>query len=232
MDKRHSITMQPSSLQRKGPKLEIVLKCDSIGSLEAVTTAISQMGLPESEIAVIRSGVGSVTKSDVLMAETASRLILGFQVAVMPDIEKLLREYRIEVRLYHVIYQLTADIRAIAETLVPPVSEEQIIGSAKVIALFKSVRRGIILGCEVTGGFFALGQHFRIISAMGPVYSGIVESLHIGDKAVQKAVSGQQVGIKIAGFNKAKTGDLVESFRLQRAEKAGTWEPTGGIINR
>lgn len=217
---------------RTRPKLEIVLKCDSAGSLEAVTAAITKISVPEVDISIIRSGIGAVGKSDVLLAETGSRLVVGFQVDVSTGLERPLREHGVEVRLYDVIYQLTGDMRVIAESLVPSVAQEQTIGSGKVIALFKSSRKGIIIGCEVLDGFLALGQHFRVISAMGPVYSGIIESLHIREEAVQKAARGQQVGIKIRDFDKARIGDLVESYRPLPKEKTRAWQPTGKIIRK
>lgn len=212
------------------PRLEMVLRCDSAGTMEAVTAAISAIGA-KTEISVIHSGLGSVSKSDVLMAETSSGLIVGFQVGAQPEVERTVREHNVEVRLYDVIYTLTDDIKAIAESMVPAESGEDVVGSAKVIALFKSSRRGIIIGCEVSKGFLSHGQHFRIISAMGPVYSGIIESMHIGDKAVQKATPGQQAGIKIKDFNKAKIGDLVESFRALPL-KVQRWHPSGKIIRK
>ncbi len=219
---------KPAGIAR--PKLELVLKCDSIGSAESISAAISKIMLPEVELNVIHSGVGAVTKSDVMMAETGSGLIIAFQLDVLPGLDKILKEHHVEVRVYSVIYTLTADIQSIARSLVPSRDQEQLIGSARVIATFKSVRKGIILGCEVLDGSFATGQHFRVISAMGPVYTGIIESMHIGESAVQKATRGQQVGIKIRDFSKAKIGDLVESFRPV-PQKVQKWQPSGRIIN-
>jgi translation initiation factor IF-2 len=216
--------------ESKRPKLELVLKADSVGSLEALEKAISEMVLPDVDIQIIHSSVGDVSKSDLLLAETAGRLVLGFQVGLLPGLESALREHRVEVRLYTVIYNVTADIKAVAETIVPPASEEEIIGSARVIALFKSSRKGIIICCEVLGGHLAAGQHFRIITAMGPVYYGRIESMHIEDKAIQKAVPGQKAGIKIKDFNRARIGDLVESFRSLR--KTPGWEPSGKVIRK
>jgi translation initiation factor IF-2 len=214
------------------PALEIILKCDSVGSMEAVTNAISEIVLPGADIRVIRSGVGAVNKSDLLLAETASGLIVGFQVGATAGMDRMLRGRRVEVRLYEVIYQLISDIRDIAERLMPPAIEDRIIGSAKVIALFKSSRKGVIIGCEVREGFLNAGDHFRIISAMGPVYSGIIESLHIGESKTQRATAGQKAGIKIRGFDKAQIGDLVECYRPSSPKKARTWEPTGTIIRK
>ena len=216
--------------ESKKPKLEIVLKADSVGSMEALIKAISEMILPEVDINIIHSSIGDINKSDLLLAETGSRLVLGFQVDLLPELESALREHRIEARLYTVIYTVTDDIKAIAEKIVPPASEDEIIGSAKVIALFKSTRKGIIIGCEVLRGHLAVGQHFRIITAMGTVYSGHIESVHIEDKAIQKAVQGQRVGIKIKDFNKVRVGDHVESFRTLRRPPA--WEPEGKVIRK
>lgn len=225
-----SDSVRDASPQEIRPRLEIVLKCDSDGSLEAAATAISGIVMPEADISVIRKGLGAVTASDVFLAETAGRLIVGFQVDVLSGVEKIVREHRVEVRLYDVIYKLTDDLKTLAEGILPHAAGEQIVGSAKVIALYKSSRKGIIAGCEVLSGHIAAGQHFRIISAMGPVYSGTVESLHIGDHAVQTASPGQQVGIRIKNFNKVTIGDIVESYRRQK--EVHGWKPAGGIIRR
>ena len=229
---KKSAALEKASAQRKKPKLEIVLKCDAVGSTEAVIKGLTSLTVPDVDISVIHSGIGAISKSDVLFAETASRLIVGFQTGVMPLLDKVLREHKVEVRLYDVIYNLLDDIKAIAGALVPRFPEEQIIGSGKVIALFKSSRKGIILGCEVRDGVFAIGERFRVISAMGPVYEGLIESLHIGDTAVKKAVPGQQAGVRIKQFSSAKIGDLVESFRPPPPVKAVAWEPTGQIVRK
>lgn len=218
--------------QRKKPVLEIVLKCDSAGSLEAISGSLQALTASGVEVSVIHSGVGVISKSDILFAETASGLIIGFQVGVMPLIDKALREHGVEVRIYDVIYKLIDDIKAIAGDLSPHLAEEQIIGSGRIIALFKSARKGIIVGFEIRQGFFSVGERFRIISAMGPVYTGTIETLHIGNAAVQKALAGQQAGIRIKHFSSAKTGDLVESFRPPLPASTGTWKSSGKIIRK
>jgi len=216
--------------RNKKPAIDIVLKCDSDGSIEAVADALSKMSLPEADLTIIHSGIGDIHKSDIEIADTGSRLIAGFQVGVETGMEKLLGEYGVEVRLYDVIYRLTEDIETIAKSIIPHVPEEHITGTARVIALFKSSRKGIIIGCEVLKGHLAHGQHFRIISAMGPVYAGTIESMKIEKNAVQKAVPGQQVGIKIRNFNRVKTGDLAESYKAAPLKDFHQWKPRGGIF--
>ena len=212
-------------------KLEIVLKSDSSGSEEAVIASLSIMNVPGVEVSVIQADVGSVSKSDLLMAGTGSKLVIGFGVDTMPKLEELSKEQGIEVRLYDVIYTLTNDIRKIASRLVAE-EEEIITGRAKVIALFKSRPGGIILGCEVLAGTLALGKKFRVIGAMGgPMYTGVIESLHIEKDVVKEATVGQQVGVKISDFSKAKIGDLVECFEIRKPKGGGPWYPRGGVFH-
>jgi len=152
-------------------------------------------------------------------------------VCTGPNIDSLAAEHGVEVRLYEVIYQLVADIRDTAASLLPAEAPEEILGRAKVIALFKSSRKGIILGCEIMEGRFAINDRFRVITAMGPVYTGKIGSLHIGKDAVQVAKAGHKVGLKIPDFKKATIGDLVESFLSGPAKTARPWSPTGGVFH-
>lgn len=213
--------------------LDIVLKCDSAGSEEAIVASLSAIRTPEVDVRVIHSGVGSVTKSDLLLALTADRLVVGFNVGVAPKIEQLSREQDIEVRLYDVIYALTNDIKAIANKYPADVEEvEKITGKAKVIALFKSSRKGIILGCQVSEGTLAIGKQFRIISAMGTTFTGRIESLHIEKDRVKEAKPRQQVGLKVIGLKTANIGDLVECFETTGAVGGRTWHPKGGVFKK
>jgi len=210
-------------------KLELVLKCDTSGCVEAIIAAISALSLPEVEITIISSGVGAVSKSDIFMAETGSRLIIGFNVGVMPHIDRMVSEHKIEIRFYDIIYKLIEDVESIAKSFIQQESSEQIIATAKIIALFKSTRKGIILGCEVLKGKLTKGASFRVLGAMGPKYSGTIGSLHIEENAVKEAIKGQQVGLKIKDFNRVKIGDLVESFRVVNGQRSQPWQPQGKI---
>jgi translation initiation factor IF-2 len=210
-------------------KLEIVLKCDTSGCTEAIISSIMSFTLAGVDINIISSGVGAINNSDIFMAETGSRLIVGFNVGIMPHIDLTATEHNVEIRLYEVIYKLLEDIESIARSLIPQEPSEEIIGSARVIALFKSSRRGIILGCEVQAGKLMLGQPFRVLGAMGPMYTGRIESLHIEKDAVREATQGQQVGLKIRDFNKANVGDLVESFQSDSGSYIKPWQPQGKI---
>ena len=212
-------------------RLEIVLKCDLMGSQEAVRSSILQSKHIDPGIVIIHSDVGAVTKSDLQMALTGSSLVIGFNVDVMPKLGQISKELGVEVRLYQVIYHLIKDLKIITDNLIPPEEDELVTGEAKVIELFKSTRKGIILGCEVQTGILAAGNQFRVISAMGPVYTGKIESLHIGTKAVNQAKKGQQVGLKISDFKDAKIDDLVECFKSVQPDTSKIWRPRGGVFH-
>lgn len=211
-------------------KLELVVKGDTDGCEEAVCGTLLKInqGVP---IHVIRKGVGDICKNDVLAAANASKLVVGFNVDALPRISDLCQEQNVEIRLYSVIYTLQEDIEKIATSLIPREQDtEQITGTAKIIALFKSSRKGIIIGCEVAEGKLLAGDSFRIISGMGPIYTGTIESLHIEKDAVTQAIVGQQVGVKIENFNRAKVGDLVECFKKVHAPSQKSWQPSGKIL--
>jgi len=216
----------------RAKRLEIVLKCDSPGSIEAVMSVLSSLKVPDVEIVVIHSSVGPVSKSDLLMALTSSKFVVGFNVEVMPKLDQWIKDQGAEVRTYNVIYRLAEDLKKIAQSLgLPEEEEEKVTGRAEVIALFKSSHHGIILGCEVREGVLVAGKDFRIITAMGPAYSGKIESLQMDRKPIREAKVGQQVGLKISDFNKAKIGDQVECFERPSRKKSLAWRPSGNIIH-
>ena len=217
-----------SGVEAMPDRLEVVLKCGSAGSLQAVTGAVSSVVHDDVEIVVISSGIGEIRKSDIMMAETGSRLIIGYEVKVSSQVEDQLLTAGVEARLYSVIYRMTDDLRHLCRDYYDRGPLEKIIGEARVVALFKSSRKGIILGCQVEKGVLARGNRFRVVNAMGECYSGRIESIHIKDSAVTEAKAGQQAGLKISNFNKAVVGDLVESFTREQYKPRG-WHPEPGV---
>lgn len=212
-------------------KLEIVLKCDSVGSEEAIISSLSGVQDAKTELKIIHSDVGNISKSDLLLALTGSRLVVGFNVGVGPKIKELCREQDVEVRLYEVIYNLTNDLEEVTKNLATHDEDRELItGKAEVIALYKSSRGGIILGCNVLEGTLELGRDFRIVSAMGTIYTGKIQSIQIEHESVKEAKVRQHVGLKILDLKKARVGDLVECFKTVRQRGGRTWLPRGGIF--
>lgn len=222
--------LKPLTTEHKST-LALVIKGDSDGCEQAICDMISHhtdLGIP---IEIIHQGVGDICKTDIMTAATASHLVLGFNVNVLPKITELCLEQNVEIRLYSVIYKLDEDVKDIAHSLLPRPVEEKLLGRAKVITLFKGSRQGIILGCEVEQGRLQRGDAFRIIAAMGPIYSGKISSLHIEKDAVNKATPGQQVGVKIDGFKNVRVGDLVECYQVMADRHPPRWRPSGKIIH-
>jgi translation initiation factor IF-2 len=211
-------------------KLEVVLKSDVVGTVEAISASLSEIHIPGVKIDLIQAGIGNVSKSDVLMARTGSKLVVGFNVSTMPKMEQEIKEFGVEVRLYDTIYKITADIRKIAQSLIAQEPEEKIIGKAKIIATFGSGRKSAIIGCEVLEGTIELGKDFRVITAMGPAYFSKITSLQIERQNVRVGKAGQQVGIKLTDWKKAKVGDLVECFEVIQQKGGGPWKPRSGVF--
>jgi translation initiation factor IF-2 len=216
----------------RSSKLEIVLKCDVSGTLEAVAASLESLNIPEVDLTIIESGVGNISKSDVLMAQTGSRLVIGFNVDTMPKLDRHIKEHGIEVRLYDTIYRITEDVEKIAKTFKAREPQEKITARAKVIATFKGNRKSTVIGCEVLEGIIELGNNFRVITAMGPAYTGKISSLQIERKNVKTGKAGQQVGIQIPDWNKARVDDLVECFEVAKSEGGGPWRPRSGVFRK
>lgn len=211
-------------------KLEIVLKCDVAGTAEAITASLAEIEVPGVQINLIQTGVGNISKSDVLMARTGSKLVVGFSVDTVPKLEQEIKEFGVEVRLYDTIYKLTEDIRKIAQSFKSREAEDKITGKARVIATFNISQKGMVIGCEVLAGAIEVGKDFRIITAMGPAYFGKITSLQIERQNVRSAKPGNQIGIKLEGWNKAKVDDLVECFETIRLKGGGHWKAKSGIV--
>ena len=221
---------QPTAGDPQISKLELVLKSDVTGTVEAVSSSLLHLDIPDVDIQIIQSGVGNITKSDVLMAKTGSRLVIGFNVDSMPKLDQHIKELGVEVRLYDTIYTITKDIKKLATNLKAKEPEEVITGKAKIIATFKATRKDIIIGCEVLEGAIELGKNLRVITAMGPAYSGKITSLQIERNNVKVGNPGQQVGIKISGWKKARVDDLIECFETVQPKGGGPWQPRSGIF--
>lgn len=219
-----------ASIRSGQNKLEIVLKCDVAGTAEAISASLAEISVAGVQIDLIQTGIGNISKSDVLMARTGSKLVLGFNVDITPKLEQEIKEFGVEVRLYDTIYKLTEDLRKIAQSFIVQKPEEKITGKARVIATFKASRKGMIIGCEVYEGSIEMGRNFRVITAMGPAHFGKIASLQIEKQSVKEGKPGQQIGIKLEGWNKAKIGDLVECYEPLPQKGDRPWQPRSGVI--
>ena len=230
--KSQSAPVSGSRTDSSGAGLELVLKCGADGSREAVEQALAEASWLSHRPVIIHSGVGEVNKNDIMVAATASRLIVGFEVGVNPHLDEELRKGGVEVRLYRVIYRMVEDLLASwRNPWLRSRSPRRSSARPGSSPCSKAVAMESFSAARSSPGRLAVGERFRVIGAMGPLYEGRIESLHIGKDTVKQATPPQQVGLKIEGFQHAAVGDLVESFRPQK-EQAHPWTPSPGVLQR
>lgn len=200
--------------------LNIVLKTDVAGSIEAISQVLGQVEQTEIRVNIIHAGVGDITESDVLLASASNAIIMGFHVRIEPQARVLAEEASIDVRIYTVIYDLVDDVQKAMLGMLAPVYTENVLGHAEVRATFKVSRLGVIAGCYVIDGLVRRGSKIRVKRGAEVVYEGTLDSLkHLKDD-VREMAQGFECGISLDRFNEWQEGDTIESFVIteQRRE--------------
>jgi translation initiation factor IF-2 len=198
----------------KTKELNLILKGDVGGSVEALSDTLGKISTGEVKVKVIHRGVGSINESDVLLAAASDAIIIGFHVR--PDLrarEVALRE-KVDIRLYDVIYEIESDIRKALEGLLEPEITETISGTVEVKNVFKVSGVGQVAGCFVQEGSIKRGEKIRVIREGVAVYEGIISSLKRFKDDVKEVASGLECGIKIENYNDVKVGDVLEAFAV------------------
>ena len=200
--------------------LNMVLKADVHGSVEAIESSLKQMGTSEVQITVLHAGVGEVTESDVsLAAASKPTVIIGFQVGADAQARRLAADELLEIRRYDVIYELLDDVRMTMSGMLEAIYEEVVVGSAEVRALFRSSRAGAIAGCYVLDGRMVRGATVRVRRRGEVLYEGRLDSLrHIKDDAGEIS-QGFECGISLSGFNDFEPGDVVECIQQREVKR-------------
>jgi len=199
--------------------LNIVLKVDVQGSIEAIAKSLQELGTAEVRTNILHAGVGDVSESDVMLAAASSAIIIGFHVRCEAQARALAGEQGIDVRLYQVIYDIIDDVKAAMVGLLAPVFEEEVLGQAEVKALFKVSRLGTVAGCGVTRGRMVRGADVRVLRGGEKVFQGKIESLkHLKDD-VREVQEGYECGILTPGFNDYQIGDVLEAYRTKEVRR-------------
>ena len=193
-------------------ELNIVVKADVQGSVEAVKQSLEKLSNDEVRIRIIQGGVGAITESDVMLATASNAIIIGFNVRPEPSAKAFADEEKVDVRLYRVIYNAIEDITAAMKGMLDPVYEEKVIGHAEVRQLFKASGVGVIAGSYVLDGKFQRNAQARILRDNIVVYEGEIESLKRFKDDVKEVNTGYECGLVFKKFNDIKEGDIVEAF--------------------
>jgi translation initiation factor IF-2 len=210
------------ALSREGrvKELNLVVKADVSGSLEAVEDEIARLPQSEVSVNVIHRGVGGINESDVMLASASEGIILGFNVRPSADARAAAEREGVEIRTYAVIYRAIEDLKAAMEGMLEPEEVETTLGEAQVLQIFKASRVGSIAGCQVAEGRVTRGARARLVRDGTVVYTGEVASLRRFKDDVREVVEGQECGIVLKDFQDVKEGDVLEFFETRKVERA------------
>lgn len=193
-------------------EIQVIVKADVQGSAEAVRQALERMEVGNVKINVIRSTVGAITESDVMLASASHAIIIGFNVRPNADIRKKAEEEGIEIRLHNIIYKVIEELEAAMKGMLAPVYKEEVLGQATVRATFKVSKVGTIAGCMVTDGKITRNAKVRIIRDGKVVYTSAISSLKRFQNDAKEVAAGYECGLTIDNFNDLKENDLIEAY--------------------
>lgn len=193
-------------------ELNIIVKGDVDGSIEALADSLLKLSNPEIQVNVLHKSVGAITETDVLLASASNAIIVGFQVRPSVGARKLAEQEQIDIRLYSIIYDAINEVKAAMEGMLAPEYEEKIVCNVEVRETFKIPKAGTIAGCMVTDGKITRNTKIRIIRDGIVVFTGELASLKRFKDDVKEVASGYECGLNIANFNDIKIGDIIEGY--------------------
>ena len=200
-------------------QLNLILKCDVQGSIEAVKGLLEKIQIEGTQINIVASGVGGVVESDVNLAIASNAIIICFNVRPIAYISDMAKEHGIEIRMYSIIYKLQEDIEKAVKGLLDPVFEEKITGQAEVRETYKVSKIGTIAGSYVTSGYIPKNAGCRLIRNSIVVYTGKLSSLKRFKDDVKEVKQGYDCGMTIENFNDIKIGDIIECFIMEEVDR-------------
>jgi translation initiation factor IF-2 len=200
-------------------ELNLVLKSDVAGSLEAIEDEIAKLPQDEVSVNVIRRAVGAVTESDVMLAAASDAVILAFNVRPVGDARAVAEREGVEIRHYSVIYRAIDELRSAMQGMLAPEEVEETLGSAEVRQLFRASRVGTIAGCHVTEGKITRGSKVRLVRDGTVVYDGEIASLRRFNDDVREVASGFDCGVVLRDFADIKDGDVLETYATRQVER-------------
>jgi translation initiation factor IF-2 len=199
--------------------LNLVLKGDVVGSVEAAVGELQKIQHPEVRVNVIHQGVGGITENDINLAVASSAMVVGFNVRPSAEARQLAEREGVEIRTYRVIYQLTEDIEQALVGMLRPVTTEETIGEVEVRQLFRVSRLGTIAGSYVTQGIVRRGAQVRVVRDGTVVQETTVAQLKRFKDDVREVAEGFECGILLDGFNDVKEGDVLEVYETRQVER-------------
>ncbi|MEA2125712.1 MAG: translation initiation factor, partial [Solirubrobacteraceae bacterium] len=203
----------------EGGQLNLLIKADVSGSLEAFTDEIAKLPQDEIGVDIIRADVGGITESDVNLASTTDAIVIGFNVRPVGEARLLAEREGVQIRTYSVIYRAFEDIRDAMQGMLRPEEVEETVGEVEVRETFRASRVGVIAGCYVTEGRITRGASVRLVRDGTVVWTGEIDSLRRHSDDVREVAAGFECGIVLRNYQDIKVGDVLEVFETKQVER-------------
>ena len=200
-------------------EINVILKADVKGSEEAVRNSLLKLDVEGVHINIIRSGIGTVSPTDITLAAASNAIIIGFNIRPDNKTMDFAKERNVDIRLYNIIYKLVEEVEAAMKGKLDPIFEEQILGNAEVRKLFKFSKVGTIAGSMVTNGIIKRDAKARVIRDGVIIYDGAINTVAREKDQVKEVKSGIECGITIENFNDIKPGDIIEAYEIVEKER-------------
>ena len=219
-NKTTSLTLEDvfAKIQDGVKEVNVIIKADVNGSAEAVKSSLEKIEVDGVRVKVIRSSVGAITESDVVLANASNAILIGFNIRPNNSIKEYAKENGVEIRLYDIIYKAVEEMEAAMKGMLDPEYEEQVLGTAEVRQLFKFSKVGTIAGSYVLDGVIKNNAKARVIRDSAVIYDGTIGSVQREKDSVKEVKKGLECGITINSFNDIKEGDIIEAYDM--VEKA------------
>ncbi|MFY2507765.1 translation initiation factor IF-2 [Vibrio pectenicida] len=195
-------------------ELNVVLKADVQGSVEAISDSLVKLSTDEVKVNIVGSGVGGITETDAVLAAASNAILLGFNVRADATARRTVENENLDLRYYSIIYQLIDEVKQAMGGMLAPEFKQEIIGLAEVRDVFKSPKLGAIAGCMVTEGLIKRNNPIRVLRDNIVIYEGELESLRRFKDDVQEVKSGYECGIGVKNYNDVRVGDQIEVFEI------------------
>lgn len=201
-------------------EVNIVLKADVQGSVEAISDSLLKLSTDEVKVKIIGSGVGGITETDATLAAASNAILVGFNVRADASARKVIEAESLDLRYYSVIYNLIDEVKAAMSAMLSPELKQQIIGLAEVRDVFKSPKFGAIAGCMVTEGTIKRHNPIRVLRDNVVIYEGELESLRRFKDDVNEVRNGMECGIGVKNYNDVRVGDMIEVFEIIEIQRS------------
>ncbi|KGY08698.1 MULTISPECIES: translation initiation factor IF-2 [Vibrio] len=200
-------------------ELNVVLKADVQGSVEAISDSLVKLSTDEVKVNIVGSGVGGITETDAVLAAASNAIILGFNVRADATARRTVENENLDLRYYSIIYQLIDEVKQAMGGMLAPEFKQEIIGLAEVRDVFKSPKLGAIAGCMVTEGTIKRSNPIRVLRDNVVIYEGELESLRRFKDDVQEVKNGYECGIGVKNYNDVRVGDQIEVFEIVEVKR-------------